>query len=144
MKKLRAKKKGLLGKASDPTSQSPVINGTKKSQIKGVLRLRANLKALSSSPSTSLAMGELQDWIAQYPPPRGGGPLGGGVGGAGPRQFGWRDRPDFEAMADLLEGDPEVRLLKEEAMADLLEGDPEVKGEGTFIRALRRGCLSRA
>ena len=33
------------------------------------------------------------------------------VGGAGPRQFGWRDRPDFEAMADLLEGDPEVRLL---------------------------------
>ena len=70
MKKLRAKKKGLLGKVSDPSSQSPVINGTKKSQIKGVLRLRANLKALSSSPTTSLAMGELQDWITQYPPPK--------------------------------------------------------------------------
>lgn len=70
MKKLRAKKKGLLGKVSDPTSQSPVINGTKKSQIKGILRLRANLKLLSSSPSTSLAMGELQDWITQYPPPK--------------------------------------------------------------------------
>jgi integrase len=70
MKKLGAKKKGLLGRASDPASQSPVINGTKKSQIKGILRLRANLKALSSSPSTSLAMGELQDWIAQYPPPK--------------------------------------------------------------------------
>lgn len=70
MKKLRAKKKGLLGKVSDPSSQSPVINGTKKSQIKGVLRLRANLKALSSSPTTSLTMGELQDWITQYPPPK--------------------------------------------------------------------------